>query len=77
MENPVHSILKINVQSTMPKNATIIVANMIGQTFLKKQVSLSKGNNPFEFGISLGSKGNYVLQIVSDAGITSKMFSAY
>ena len=70
--NPFIEKLHVNIESSVKDKATIILTDFSGRQVLKKNISLSPGDNAFEINEAARlSKGTYLLTIISSQQIQS------
>ena len=65
-ENPVHDILKANLETTEPGQAQLHIVDVSGKIMLKEFTKLQKGYNSYQSNLSKLSPGTYYLVITRD-----------
>jgi Secretion system C-terminal sorting domain len=65
-ENPVHGILKTNLETSEPGKAQLRIVDVSGKTFFTESVSLQKGNNKYQSNLGKLTPGTYYLVIIKD-----------
>jgi len=65
-ENPVHDILKTNLESSEACMAEVRIVDVSGKTMFTESVNLQKGNNQYQRNLNKLTPGTYYLVIVRD-----------
>ena len=70
--NPVEaaSQVTLNLASAEKTNISIVVLDKTGRVMLKKQAAVIAGSNQVSIPVDGFAKGNYVVNIITDAGKT-------
>ncbi len=65
-ENPVHDVLKANLETDEPGMAQLRVVDVSGKTMLTESIRLQKGSNQYQRSLNKLSPGTYYLVITRD-----------
>ncbi len=65
-ENPVHGILKTNLETSEPGRAEVRIVDVSGKAILTESITLEKGNNEYQRNLGKLTSGNYYLVITRD-----------
>jgi hypothetical protein len=65
-ENPVHGILKTNLETSEAGMAQVRIVNVSGKTMINESIRLQKGNNQYQRNLSNLTSGTYYLVITKD-----------
>ena len=65
-ENPVHDILKINLETSEAGMVQVRIVDVSGKTMVTESTSLQKGNNQYQHNVNKLTPGTYYLVITKD-----------
>ena len=65
-ENPVHGVLKTNLETSEAGMAQVRIVDVSGKTIFTESIYLQKGNNQYQCNLSKLSPGTYYLVITRD-----------
>jgi len=68
--NPVTSQMNIKVNSPVATNASVIINDMAGRTVARYPIQVSEGSNNFTFQVNSLPKGTYLVNFISDNGVS-------
>jgi hypothetical protein len=65
-ENPVHDILKANLQTNEAGSALILIVDVTGKTMQAESIQLQKGNNQYHSSLTKLTPGTYYMVVIMD-----------
>ncbi len=68
LENPVRSMLSLNIKSNKIQEIKIIIGNERGDIFISKSVDVNKGVNNIKIPVSNFMTGMYAVKLTNDSG---------
>jgi hypothetical protein len=68
MPNPVQDRLFVRISSDKPRNLSVRILGLSGQTLATRELSLSEGDNHILFQTTGWPSGAYVLSHTTDSG---------
>jgi len=76
-ENPVHDILKANLQTSETGAAQINIVDVTGKTMYAESIQLQKGNNQYSSNLAKLAPGTYYMVITKDGARKTFPFIKY
>ncbi len=71
--NPTSTLLNVSVFASRSGEAKLVFTNMLGQTLSSELIQVTSGKNIYTKDLSGFSKGIYLLQVVSDNGLSGRI----